>query len=190
LLPIAPTLRSGKLDRPVKYRLSRRSNFLAIRGAVACRNNVVPVGRPTDGCHATSAKIDTEATARTRTPGTASPPSAIGSGRPAAYSKSSPGGGATRPGGCRWPQRCRTTSATAIQNTRHTTHVLRGAGSRGCGGSIAVALLWWRVGPRRLERGRCSYSLTYSADTAPQVAYFGHDGSPPRPCILVAPECE
>jgi hypothetical protein len=31
LLPIAPTLRSGKLDRPVKYRFFRRSNFLAIR---------------------------------------------------------------------------------------------------------------------------------------------------------------
>ena len=32
LLPIAPTLPSGKLDRPVKYRFFRRSNFLAIRG--------------------------------------------------------------------------------------------------------------------------------------------------------------
>jgi hypothetical protein len=31
LLPIAPTLPSGKLDRPVKYRFFRRSNFLAIR---------------------------------------------------------------------------------------------------------------------------------------------------------------
>jgi transposase len=31
LLPVAPTLRSGKLDRPVKYRFFRRSNFLAIR---------------------------------------------------------------------------------------------------------------------------------------------------------------
>jgi hypothetical protein len=28
----APTLRSGKLDRPVKSRFFRRSNFLAIRG--------------------------------------------------------------------------------------------------------------------------------------------------------------
>src|SRR5215470_6823412 len=33
LLPVAPTLRSGKLDRPVKYRFLRRSNILAIRGA-------------------------------------------------------------------------------------------------------------------------------------------------------------
>src|SRR5215472_5423695 len=32
LLPVAPTLRSGKLDRPVKYRRFRRSNILAIRG--------------------------------------------------------------------------------------------------------------------------------------------------------------
>src|SRR5262245_9846113 len=31
LLPAAPTLRSGKLDRPVKYRRFRRSNILAIR---------------------------------------------------------------------------------------------------------------------------------------------------------------
>src|SRR5215831_19161916 len=31
LLPVAPTLRSGKLDRPVKYRFFRRSNILAIR---------------------------------------------------------------------------------------------------------------------------------------------------------------
>src|SRR5262245_56502290 len=31
LLPVAPTLRSGKLDRPVKYRRFRRSNILAIR---------------------------------------------------------------------------------------------------------------------------------------------------------------
>jgi hypothetical protein len=28
LLPAAPTLRSGKLDRPVQYRFFRRSNFL------------------------------------------------------------------------------------------------------------------------------------------------------------------
>jgi hypothetical protein len=31
LLPVAPTLRSGKLDRLVKYRFFRRSNFLAKR---------------------------------------------------------------------------------------------------------------------------------------------------------------
>jgi hypothetical protein len=31
LLPVAPTLRSGKRDRPVQYRFFRRSNFLAIR---------------------------------------------------------------------------------------------------------------------------------------------------------------
>jgi hypothetical protein len=31
LLPAAPTLRSGKLDRPVPYRFLRRSNFLALR---------------------------------------------------------------------------------------------------------------------------------------------------------------
>src|SRR4029077_16631930 len=31
LLPAAPTLRSGKLDRPVQYRFFRRSNFLALR---------------------------------------------------------------------------------------------------------------------------------------------------------------
>jgi hypothetical protein len=31
LLPVAQTLRSGKLDRPVKYRFFRRSNILAIR---------------------------------------------------------------------------------------------------------------------------------------------------------------
>src|SRR4029453_15923350 len=31
LLPVAPTLRSGKLDRPVKYKFFRRSNILAIR---------------------------------------------------------------------------------------------------------------------------------------------------------------
>ena len=31
LLPVAPTLRSGKLDRPVKYRRFRRSNIWAIR---------------------------------------------------------------------------------------------------------------------------------------------------------------
>ena len=31
LLPVAPTLRTGKLDRPVKYRRFRRSNILAIR---------------------------------------------------------------------------------------------------------------------------------------------------------------
>src|SRR5262245_19193322 len=31
LLPVASTLRSGKLDRPVKYRRFRRSNILAIR---------------------------------------------------------------------------------------------------------------------------------------------------------------
>src|SRR5215475_2474815 len=34
LLPVAPTLRSGKLDRPVKYRRFRRSNILAIRACV------------------------------------------------------------------------------------------------------------------------------------------------------------
>src|SRR6516165_9340038 len=34
LLPVAPTLRSGKLDRPVKYRFFRRSNILAIRDGV------------------------------------------------------------------------------------------------------------------------------------------------------------
>jgi hypothetical protein len=28
---VAPTLRSGKLNRPVKYRFFRRSNFLALR---------------------------------------------------------------------------------------------------------------------------------------------------------------
>jgi hypothetical protein len=33
LLLVAPTLRTGKLDRPVKYRRFRRSNILAIRGA-------------------------------------------------------------------------------------------------------------------------------------------------------------
>ena len=33
LLPAAPTVRSGKLDRPVQYRFFRRSNFLALRGA-------------------------------------------------------------------------------------------------------------------------------------------------------------
>src|SRR5262252_4780620 len=33
LLPVAPTLRSGKLDRPVKYRFFRRCDILAIRGA-------------------------------------------------------------------------------------------------------------------------------------------------------------
>jgi len=33
LVPVAPTLRSGKLDRPVKYRFFRRSNILAIRGS-------------------------------------------------------------------------------------------------------------------------------------------------------------
>ena len=33
LLPAAPTLRSGKLDRPVQYRFFRRSNFLALRGS-------------------------------------------------------------------------------------------------------------------------------------------------------------
>src|SRR5262245_35202928 len=32
LLPVASTLRSGKLDRPVKYKRFRRSNILAIRG--------------------------------------------------------------------------------------------------------------------------------------------------------------
>ena len=31
LLPAAPTLRSGKLDRPVQYRFFRPSNFLALR---------------------------------------------------------------------------------------------------------------------------------------------------------------
>src|SRR5262249_42386099 len=31
LLPVASTLRSGKLDRPVKYKRFRRSNILAIR---------------------------------------------------------------------------------------------------------------------------------------------------------------
>src|SRR6516165_6758528 len=31
LLPVAPTLRSGKLDRPVKYRFFRRCDILAIR---------------------------------------------------------------------------------------------------------------------------------------------------------------
>src|SRR5215831_9846662 len=34
LLPVASTLRSGKLDRPVKYRRFRRSNILAIRDAL------------------------------------------------------------------------------------------------------------------------------------------------------------
>ena len=32
LLPVAPTLHSGKLDRPVKYRFFRRCDILAIRG--------------------------------------------------------------------------------------------------------------------------------------------------------------
>src|SRR5262245_6872650 len=32
LPPVAPTLRSGKLDRPVEYWRFRRSNILAIRG--------------------------------------------------------------------------------------------------------------------------------------------------------------
>ena len=31
MLPVAPTLRFGKLDRPVKYRFFHRSNILAIR---------------------------------------------------------------------------------------------------------------------------------------------------------------
>ena len=36
----APTLRSGKLDRPVQYRFFRRSNFLALRDqfVVRCRS--------------------------------------------------------------------------------------------------------------------------------------------------------
>jgi hypothetical protein len=34
LLPATPTLRSGKLDRPVQYRFFRRSNFLALRDSV------------------------------------------------------------------------------------------------------------------------------------------------------------
>ena len=33
MVRVAPTLRSGKLDRPVKYRFFRRSNILAIRGS-------------------------------------------------------------------------------------------------------------------------------------------------------------
>jgi hypothetical protein len=36
LLPVAPTLRSGKLDRPVKYRCFRRSNFWPY-GVAGCR---------------------------------------------------------------------------------------------------------------------------------------------------------
>jgi hypothetical protein len=37
LLPVAPTLRSDKLDRPVKYRFFRRSNFLAIRATISTK---------------------------------------------------------------------------------------------------------------------------------------------------------
>ena len=38
LLLVAPTLRSGKLDRPVKYGFFRRSYFLAIRGNTAAQS--------------------------------------------------------------------------------------------------------------------------------------------------------
>jgi hypothetical protein len=40
LLPVAPTLRSGKLDRPVKYRFFGRSNFLAIRDYNALKRGI------------------------------------------------------------------------------------------------------------------------------------------------------
>jgi hypothetical protein len=36
-------------------------------------------------------------------------------------------------------ERCRTTLGTATRSTRRTTRALPGNGSRGCGGSIAVA---------------------------------------------------
>src|SRR5215831_4157348 len=42
LLPVAPTLRSGKLDRPVKYRFFRRCDILAIRD-LACRDRAAGV---------------------------------------------------------------------------------------------------------------------------------------------------
>src|SRR5215475_13207174 len=42
LLPVAPTLRSGKLDCPVKYRFLRRSNILAIRAKTGLNIQFVP----------------------------------------------------------------------------------------------------------------------------------------------------
>jgi cytosine deaminase len=39
LLPVAPTLRSGKLNRPVQYRFFRRSNILALRGNCSISSN-------------------------------------------------------------------------------------------------------------------------------------------------------
>ena len=47
LLPIAPTLRSGKLDRPVKYRFFRRSNFWPYgRAASVTGPALLPEGGP------------------------------------------------------------------------------------------------------------------------------------------------
>src|SRR6516165_1795299 len=40
LLPVAPTLRTGKLDRPVKYRRFRRTNILAIRDRLEPRTQL------------------------------------------------------------------------------------------------------------------------------------------------------
>jgi hypothetical protein len=48
LLPVAPTLRSGKLDRPVKYRFFRRSNILAIRVFGRVASQQILIHRPSD----------------------------------------------------------------------------------------------------------------------------------------------
>ena len=54
LLPAAPTLRSGKLDRPVQYRFFRRSNFLALREAGGPSQ---PIGPSAGAAHSSGYKV-------------------------------------------------------------------------------------------------------------------------------------
>src|SRR5262250_2600371 len=57
LLPVAPTLRSGKLDRPVKYRFFPRCDILAIRGRGALSSSGCHQwARSTDQPHAVTGK--------------------------------------------------------------------------------------------------------------------------------------
>src|SRR5215475_2722514 len=66
LLPVAPTLRSGKLDRPVKFRFFRRSNILAIRDVEAetCRDLRARLYRRPDHRHSASGARSLGATCR------------------------------------------------------------------------------------------------------------------------------
>ena len=48
LLPVAPTLRTGQLDRPVKYRFFRRCNILAIRDRLERELQVARQNDPTE----------------------------------------------------------------------------------------------------------------------------------------------